>query len=345
MGLPAVALAVLLGLQPPVSGPPDAAACLECHSDPALTTTLADGTVVPVHVDGSIFSKSVHAKVACADCHPRAVEYPHAPRVFRNAREVLLEGDEQCRRCHFSNYSKTLDSVHQASVARGDRTAPVCVDCHGSHDMQKPAQPRTRISQTCARCHEGVATAYAKSVHGRALAADGNTDVPVCTDCHRSHEIGGPHQVQWELRTPQMCGNCHADERLMKKYGLSTAVLRTYLADFHGKTASLREYRGTAPGGPVVARCTDCHGIHDISKADDPDSPVMKANLQKTCSKCHGETNPNFSGAWLSHYEPSLRRAPIVYGVKLAYAVVIPFMIGGLGLQILLHLWRLMVNR
>jgi hypothetical protein len=35
----------------------------------------------------------------------------------------------------------------------------------------------------------------------------------------------------------------------------------------------------------------------------------------------------------------------VVYGVKIAYAILIPFMIGGLGLQILLHLWRLMVNR
>ena len=131
----------------------------------------------------------------------------------------------------------------------------------------------------------------------------------------------------------------------MKKYGLSTAVLRTYLADFHGKTASLRQHRGVATDGPIVARCTDCHGVHDIEKVDDPNSPVLKANLQQTCTKCHADSNPNFSGAWLSHYEPSLRRAPMVYGVKVAYAILIPFMIGGLGLQILLHLWRLMVNR
>ena len=71
----------------------------------------------------------------------------------------------------------------------------------------------------------------------------------------------------------------------------------------------------------------------------------MKANLQRTCQKCHAGANPNFPGAWLSHYEPSPGKAPMVYGVKLAYAVLIPFMIGGLGLQILLHLWRLMVNR
>ena len=72
---------------------------------------------------------------------------------------------------------------------------------------------------------------------------------------------------------------------------------------------------------------------------------ALKANLQKTCSKCHDDANANFPGAWLSHYEPSMKKAPIVYGVKVAYAVLIPFMIGGLGLQILLHLWRLMVNR
>ncbi len=345
MPLPVLMLALLLGPQPPAPGTPDAETCLACHSDPSLTTKTADGSTVRLQIDRSALLGSVHAKLACADCHAGFSEVPHPPRSFRSRRELSLAYDEQCRRCHFTNYTKTLDSVHQASVARGDRVGPVCVDCHGAHDIQKPGQPRTRISDTCARCHAGVATAYAASVHGRGLATAHATDVPVCTDCHRSHEISGPHQVQWELRTPQMCGECHADESRMKKYGLSTAVLRTYLSDFHGKTASLREKHGVSTEGPVVARCTDCHGVHDIGRADDPNSPVMKANLQQTCARCHADANPNFPAAWLSHYEPSLKRAPIVYGVKVAYALLIPFMIGGLGLQILLHLWRLMVNR
>jgi predicted CXXCH cytochrome family protein len=332
--------------QPQAPAPPaDAEVCLSCHSDPQLVKQTGDGTRVSLMVSHDALAGSVHAKLRCADCHAGFTEIPHPTREFRTRREISLTYDEQCRRCHFTNYTQTLDSAHQAAVARGDSTAPVCVDCHGSHDIRKPDQPRARISQTCARCHAGVATAYAKSVHGRSLGTPNEGDVPVCVDCHRSHEIGGPHQVQWDLRTPQLCGSCHSDEERMQKYGLSTAVLRTYLADFHGKTASLRQSHGVAADGPVVARCTDCHGVHDIQKADDPNSPVMKANLQKTCSQCHADTNPNFSGAWLSHYEPSLRRAPIVYGAKVAYAILIPFMIGGLGLQILLHLWRLMVNR
>jgi predicted CXXCH cytochrome family protein len=336
---------LLAAPQAPAATPPDAEMCLSCHSDPQMSITAADGTLISMHVNTADFAQSVHAKLACADCHTGKTEVPHEPRTIRTRRDLTLAYDEQCRRCHFTNYTKTLDSVHQAAVARGDRTAPVCVDCHGSHDIRTPAQPRARISETCAKCHQGVATAYAKSVHGRGLTNGGAADVPVCTDCHRSHDIGGPHQQQWELSTPDLCGRCHADETLMKKYGLSTAVLSTYLADFHGKTASLRQHQGTTPNGRVVARCTDCHGVHDIEKADAPSSPVMKANLQKTCRKCHDDTNANFPDAWLSHYEPSWSKAPVVYGVKVAYALLIPFMIGGLGLQILLHLWRLMVNR
>jgi hypothetical protein len=47
----------------------------------------------------------------------------------------------------------------------------------------------------------------------------------------------------------------------------------------------------------------------------------------------------------MSHYEPNWRTTPMVYGVQVFYNVLIPFMIGGLILQVLLHLWRVVVNR
>jgi hypothetical protein len=65
----------------------------------------------------------------------------------------------------------------------------------------------------------------------------------------------------------------------------------------------------------------------------------------KTCRKCHPGASDSFPDAWLSHYEPSLKRAPMVYAVKLFYMIFIPFIIGGLILQMLLHLWRVVVNR
>jgi hypothetical protein len=95
----------------------------------------------------------------------------------------------------------------------------------------------------------------------------------------------------------------------------------------------------------VTALCIDCHGVHDITTTQAATSPVLRANLVKTCRKCHPAASESFPDAWLSHYEPSFKRAPMVYAVKLFYMVFIPFIIGGLVLQMLLHLWRVVVNR
>ncbi|MGE3841375.1 MAG: cytochrome c3 family protein [Vicinamibacterales bacterium] len=319
--------------------------CLTCHADEALSVTLPSGETRALSVDADTFGRSVHGdKLTCVDCHTDTTTIPHDARLFQTRREFTRAYTEQCKRCHFANFAKTMDGVHARALERGDTTAPLCVDCHGAHDVAAAAEPRGRISQTCAKCHAGVAEAYARSVHGEALANEHNPDVPTCTDCHRAHDVAGPTAKSWLDRTPDLCARCHADRQLMSRYGISTAVQSTYLVDFHGKTESLRG-SGGQDGTPLVARCTDCHGVHDILKPSDPDSPVLKGNLVKTCRQCHPDATENFPSAWLSHYEPSWDRTPLVYAVTLAYKFLIPFMIGGLLLQVFLHLWRVVVNR
>jgi hypothetical protein len=309
--------------------------CLSCHADPSMSLSLPSGEQRPLSVTLDALTASVHGgKLACTDCHTDMEEIPHPERPPRSAREMRIAQADRCQRCHFANYTKTLDSVHQVALSRGDRMAPTCIDCHGSHAIRPPAQPRTHIAETCAQCHAGVAETYARSVHGRDQS---NPDTPICTDCHRSHDVGGPRQDTWRLQIHTMCGSCHADKAKMAKYGLSTNVLQTYLADFHGATATLRS--------SVTALCTDCHGVHDIEERGAETSKVLRANLVRTCQRCHPEASDTFPDAWLSHYEPSMSRAPLVYAVRVFYVLLIPFMIGGLALQILLHLWRMVVNR
>jgi predicted CXXCH cytochrome family protein len=330
---PSLLLALTVALQPTpppaAEAAPSADECVSCHTD----------------VDPAIPARSVHGgKASCVDCHPSAREIPHPERPLVSPRQATVTASEQCRRCHFTDYQRTLDSAHAGAVARGDLMAPVCVDCHGSHDMQRPNEPRTRVADTCARCHQGVATVYDASVHGRDVARN-FADVPTCTDCHRTHDIGGPHQPGWKISTPELCGGCHADPARMEKYGLSTDVLKTYVQDFHGKTASLRKGSKSSDRQAFVALCTDCHGVHDITKVGEANSGVLKENLANTCRKCHEGASDNFPGSWLSHYEPSWQRTPVMYAVKVGYSVFIPFIIGGLILQMLLHLWRVAVNR
>jgi predicted CXXCH cytochrome family protein len=342
-------LLVAVALQAPDVAPATRAAqnelCLACHGDRDLSLDLPSGETRSLFIDLATFTASVHGdKLSCVDCHTDMTEVPHPARPLKTRRDFSLAYNEQCKRCHFANFTRSMDGVHAAAIARGDTTAPLCVDCHGAHDITPATRPRSRISRTCGRCHDGVARVYAKSVHGRALIDEDNPDVPTCADCHRAHDVGGPRQDDWRLRTPELCARCHSDEQIMARYGLSINVLTTYVADFHGMTASLRTSRASQ-GRPIVARCTDCHGVHDILKVDEPGSRVLKANLVQTCRQCHADATENFPDAWLSHYEPSWDRAPLVYAVTLMYRFLIPFMIGGLVLQVLLHLWRVVVNR
>ncbi len=319
--------------------------CLSCHADKTLEKRFPSGETKSLYVDQAVFEKSVHgAKLGCTGCHPGYQEIPHPERVARDLASFTASFRDTCKSCHFANYTKALDSVHFAALAKGNTVAPFCADCHGAHDIVRPNEPRTRISDTCAGCHSTEAEAYAKSVHGRALAETNNPDVPVCTDCHRSHAIADARTEAWRLKSPETCGGCHTDKARMEKYGLSTNVYRSYLDDFHGRSASLYSGQKKAPQR-IVAVCIDCHGVHDIARVNDAGSMVLKKNLQTTCRKCHPGAPPNFPAAWLSHYEPSPKKAPLVWATALFYKILIPLMIGGLALQVLLHLWRVVVNR
>jgi predicted CXXCH cytochrome family protein len=316
--------------------------CLVCHSEP-VDFSFTDGSTRVLRLEPRALEGSVHKGITCVDCHPATKDVPHPERKLASSRQLTIAAAEQCRQCHFGQYRQSLESVHAQAVVRGDLTAPTCVDCHGGHDVAPAGEPRTKIADNCGRCHTKTATVYAGSVHGQDLAKN-IADVPTCTDCHGAHQVAGPGQPGWRTSTPDICGGCHGDAGRMEKYGLSANVLRTYVGDFHGKTARLR---AATPdhAQSIVAVCSDCHGTHDVARVDSPSSPVVKANLVNTCRRCHTDASTQFPDAWLSHYEPTWRKTPVLMAVKAGYGVLIPFIIGGMMLQVLMHLWRMAVNR
>lgn len=319
--------------------------CMQCHSIPGMSQTLSDGEKMDLYINPASFSNSVHGKkLICSDCHMGYTAYPHPKRNIINKREYTITQYEVCKNCHFANYTKTLDSIHYDLLAGGNRNTPVCTDCHSAHSVTHPDRPRSHISQTCSTCHTAIYDDYTKSVHGRALMKEDNQDVPVCTDCHGVHNIRNSRTPNFHTDSTQLCVNCHTDSSMMDKYGISTRVVETYLNDFHGITMTLRK-RQSPEAWTDKAVCIDCHGIHNITRIDEPDSPVMKANLVKTCGKCHANASENFPAAWLSHYEPSPEKAPLVYFVKLFYMALIPFMVVGLSIHIGINLWSVITHR
>ncbi|MCJ7513899.1 MAG: cytochrome c3 family protein, partial [Anaerolineales bacterium] len=245
--------------------------------------------------------------------------------------------------------------VHERARAAGVPEAALCTDCHGAHDTRRLTDPQTHelasdarawIPQTCAKCHSAIYDKYLASAHGSALIGEGNMDVPTCIDCHGVHDIGDPTTAAFRLKSPELCARCHTDPERMESYGLSTQVLSTYVADFHGTTVTLFEKLSpdAATNKPV---CYDCHGVHDIQHVDDPRKGLaLRENLLARCQRCHPDATADFPDAWLSHYIPSPDHFPLVYSVDLFYKILIPATLGGMALLVGLDLsWQVRSRR
>ena len=364
-GLGAVILLALMTLsntRPVAAAPrlqeetPSDEACLACHQQEGMTVDIG-GQPLPLTIDPEKFDASVHGteNVACVDCHTNITGFPHPEVTASSPRDFTLEMYPTCQQCHAEQYEKVLDSVHQKALAAGNTNAAVCTDCHNPHTQPRITNEdtgelllgaRLQIPQTCAKCHSTIYDTYKKSVHGAALTEEGNQFVPTCIDCHGVHNIGDPLSSTFRNSIPYRCAECHTNETLMKQYGISTNVLNSYVADFHGTTVQMFEktYPDQPTNKPV---CTDCHGFHDILKPDNPEAGIaFKKNLLVKCQQCHPDaTTETFTDAWLSHYEPSPRVFPVVYYVNLFYLIFIPAVLGGMLFFVLTDIYRRFIAR
>lgn len=305
--------------------------CYVCHAEPGMTRPMPSGEILYLTVDPSVYNESVHGNkgISCQACHTNITGFPHPEMTAQTLRDYELQMYPVCANCHAEYAEETQDSVHSKALEAGNENAAVCTDCHGSHNIQTPGDPRSNIPLMCRQCHSEIYNQYKDSVHGAALIGEGNPDVPTCTDCHGVHTISGPRANEdFILYSPLICAECHADEELMNKYGISTNVFNSYISDFHGTTTLLFEQTGEGQdfNTPV---CIDCHGVHDIASADDPEkSLAVKENLLAKCQRCHPDASTNFPDAWLRHYEPSPEKYPLVYYVDLFYQYFIPGVLG-----------------
>lgn len=330
--------------------------CLECHGQPGLTLKLENGEILDLYVSPDVYYHSIHGEqgYACVQCHRTVGDYPHPPFVASSKRDASIQLNKTCKNCHLSQHVLTQDSVHAKAQADGNMEAAICSDCHTAHEVRQINDPVTNeplpetrvwVPETCAQCHNDIYQKYLTSVHGSALVDDENTDAPSCIDCHGVHNIEDPTTNEFRLKSPQICAKCHTDPEIMDKYGISTDVLDTFVADFHGTTVTLFE-KQTPDAETNKPVCYDCHGIHDIKRADDPEKGLhVRENLLVRCQVCHPDATINFPDAWLSHYIPSAEKAPLVYYVNLFYLIFIPLVLGGMGLLVVLDLSKRVRDR
>ena len=274
--------------------------CSTCHAQPAKDYLES--------VHGKARTNGVKDVPGCNGCHgthdilaiknPSSRVYPlNLPRTCGNC-----HGDPELAKRHnipvTNAYQLYMDSIHGRALTKsGLLVAANCSSCHGSHRIlpaldAESTVNRRNVPSTCGQCHAGVLKIFETSVHGRAAKA-GNAKAPVCNNCHTSHQIRRVEMESWKLDIVQECGNCHQES------------LRTYRDTFHGQV--------TALGFTRVARCSDCHGSHDILPKSDPNSSVAPTHLVATCGKCHTSVNASFV-RYDPHADPhNHRRNPLLF--------------------------------
>ncbi|MEI6808676.1 MAG: hypothetical protein WCN95_08130, partial [bacterium] len=125
-----------------------------------------------------------------------------------------------------------------------------CLECHSSKGEFTTNAAGKRISLFV------DAKLFKTSVHGELS----------CTECHQDIK-DLPHS---ERLAPVKCASCHESEG------------KEYSGSIHGMSKAM--------GASAAAGCVDCHGNHAILKVKDPESPVFKMNLPRTCANCHNNS-------------------------------------------------------
>ena len=301
-----------------------AASCIDCHHDAVLTNfehkaKLADVSCATCHTDqGKIYLKSVHGTLAlagkeaaptCESCH--GTHNVLGPKDF-NSPIHAMNIPELCGKCHqegkkaavqYSGNEHDIIEHYQMSVhgkgliGSGLLVTATCVSCHTAHAELPAADPKSTVHAdnlptTCGNCHAGIFQKFKNSIHSP-LISKTDKKLPSCKDCHSSHTILRTDENEFRQKTINQCGDCHEK------------VLDTYFDTYHGKVSML--------GYGKTAKCSDCHGSHNILSATHPESMLNKDNIVETCRACHEGSNEGFASylAHATHNDPE--KYPAIY--------------------------------
>jgi len=176
-----------------------------------------------------------------------------------------------------------MPSPNQGAVIGGpNATLPArppelqCQGCHG------PGKQLPYLAGSL--FHNEPHTGYDHSFH--AQAKQNGAKAAACLDCHTKNgdlttmlPPSDPKSAVNRANIAETCGRCHGDKSVMQGSGISNQPILAYRESVHAKAI--------ARGNMSAAVCTDCHNAHDIESASNQQSTITRANIPKTCGKCH----------------------------------------------------------
>jgi len=254
---------------------PGSKECLDCHETGKRIGRREPG--VPPPFDAASLQASPHAGQECTACHmdvdPKKL--PHADKL----------APVECGLCHADEQAQYEKSLHGKATARGDKLAPACKTCHGTHTVKRPSAAGSptstvEVPKLCGQCHREGSTVsethnipqtnilenYRDSIHGAGLFEKGLKVTAVCTSCHTSHLVLPHTDPQSSIARDNIaktCTKCHSQ--------IETVHRKVIRGELWEKQPHL------------IPACVDCHEPHKIRKVYYPEGMS-----EQDCQRCHG---------------------------------------------------------
>jgi thiosulfate reductase cytochrome b subunit len=251
--------------------------CMTCHKTAQNRAPTKHGDDTIPSIEPEQLYHSAHQKQQCVMCHNNVTRSAQRPCVH--------VGKVNCSVCHAEVVKKHDSGIHGSLRNQGNKMAPDCVDCHGTHTIEKKSERSSptnirNIPALCGRCHargqkaesihEGsdrdVIESFRHSVHGKGLMESGLVVTAVCTECHSTHQprpASDPTSTVHPDNLARTCANCHE------------GIFETFERSIHGSSNST---------DLPLPNCEDCHSSHQIIRVDTTD---FRNDILSRCGSCH----------------------------------------------------------
>ncbi len=250
--------------------------CLGCHNDKELTMEKNRRTV-SLYVNPAVFNNSTHGRQACIKCHEGfdMNEIPHKAKIT----------PINCQSCHKDAASKHFfhPQMGKANALTGSIDIK-CKNCHGYHNVESAKKMNAKfnfanLTESCGNCHKKERAEHIGSVHFLE-GINKHRNTPNCIFCHSKPITKGAKlsPTQLKINQQELCLSCHIKETTSPQSAFAKTLIN-FSKSVHG-AAILR-------GNQDAPSCIDCHGTHNLKKANAPDSKINKQNVAKICGTCH----------------------------------------------------------
>jgi hypothetical protein len=206
--------------------------CARCHADPEI---IGEYFTAPGEAQArravSQYYETVHGTAmaesglvvaaTCNDCHRG-----HEILPSDSGRSSVHRSNipQTCGQCHVGIAQVYDGSAHGKALHGDGAGAPVCTDCHTSHEIVRTDEPAwfRGVVEECGLCHRELYERYFETYHGKVTRL-GFGLTAKCSDCHTAHNmrpVSDPESSVSSGNLVATCARCHpgANENFVRYY-------------------------------------------------------------------------------------------------------------------------------